>query len=67
MTVLLHLSDTHFGTEQPQVVAALERCAPHTVAAVAKPEQSAAGEPLMDWEVLARLQADGCVAAHLHL
>ncbi|HWI77764.1 MAG TPA: metallophosphoesterase, partial [Ramlibacter sp.] len=27
MSILLHISDTHFGTEQPPVVRALERLA----------------------------------------
>jgi HPt (histidine-containing phosphotransfer) domain-containing protein len=40
------------------LVAALERCAPQSAEPAAAPEMAAPADPLVDWDVLARLQAD---------
>jgi PAS domain S-box-containing protein len=40
------------------LVAALERCAPQSTEPAAVPEMAAPADPLVDWDVLARLQAD---------
>ncbi len=40
------------------LVAALERCAPQSAERGAAPEMAAPADPLVDWDVLARLQAD---------
>ncbi|MEO7912376.1 MAG: response regulator [Roseiflexaceae bacterium] len=40
------------------LVAALERCAPQSAELAAVPELAALADPLVDWDMLARLQAD---------
>jgi CheY-like chemotaxis protein len=40
------------------LVASLERCAPQSIELAATPDLEASADPLIDWEVLARLKAD---------